>query len=54
MSKKKRGFYILVDTIGSQFFEQHKNAAVLVENWDIYATCYVTDNDIIMDKCKLP
>jgi hypothetical protein len=25
-----------------------------IDDWDIYATCYVTDKDIIMDKCKLP
>ena len=25
-----------------------------IEEWDIYATCYVTDTEIIMDKCKLP
>jgi hypothetical protein len=25
-----------------------------IDDWDVYATCYVTDKDIIMDKCKLP
>ena len=25
-----------------------------LDNWDIYATCYVTDDDVILDKYKLP
>jgi hypothetical protein len=25
-----------------------------IDEWDVYATCFVTDNDVIMDKCKLP
>ncbi len=25
-----------------------------LDDWDIYATCYVTDDDVIVDKCKLP
>ena len=25
-----------------------------IDEWDIYASYYVTDTDVIMDKCKLP
>lgn len=25
-----------------------------LDDWDIYATCYVTDDDVIVYKCKLP
>jgi hypothetical protein len=25
-----------------------------IDEWDIYASCYVTETDIIVDKCKLP
>lgn len=25
-----------------------------MDDWDVYASCYVTDTQIIMDKCKLP
>ncbi len=25
-----------------------------IDDWDIYASCYVTDTDVIMDKCRLP
>lgn len=25
-----------------------------IDDWDIYASCYVTDTGIIMDKCRLP
>ncbi len=25
-----------------------------IDDWDIYASCYVTDTEIIMDKCRLP
>lgn len=25
-----------------------------LEDWDIYASCYVTETQIIMDKCRLP
>lgn len=83
MSRKKRGFKRLVETIGEQFFKEHENSAVFsygetekglhcflgislhpenthitlsasLDDWDIYATCYVRENDIIMDKCRLP
>ncbi len=83
MSKEKRGFQALVNTIGLQFFLDHENSAVYsygeeekglfcflgislhpstvlrglsasMDDWDIYASCYVTDTQIIMDKCRLP
>lgn len=25
-----------------------------MDEWDIYASCYVTDTEVIMDKCRLP
>ena len=25
-----------------------------MDEWDVYASCYVTDAKVIMDKCKLP
>ncbi len=25
-----------------------------MDDWNIYASCYVTDEGIIMDKCRLP
>ena len=25
-----------------------------MDDWDIYASCYVTDTQVIMDKCRLP
>ena len=25
-----------------------------IDSWDVYATCYVKDDDVILDKCKLP
>lgn len=25
-----------------------------MDEWDIYASCYVTDAEVIMDKCRLP
>ncbi len=25
-----------------------------MEEWDIFASCFVTDTDIIIDKCRLP
>lgn len=25
-----------------------------LDDWDIYASCYVINNEVIMDKCKLP
>lgn len=25
-----------------------------IDEWDVYASCYVTDDGIIMDRCKLP
>lgn len=25
-----------------------------IDDWDIYASCYVINNEVIMDKCKLP
>jgi hypothetical protein len=28
--------------------------SVDIDEWDIYATCYVTDTEIIMGKCRLP
>lgn len=24
------------------------------EDWDIFASCYVTETQVIMDKCRLP
>ena len=37
----------------------HPNLAIdglsaSIEDWDIYASCYVTDTQVIMDKCRLP
>lgn len=83
MSKKRIGFNKLVETIGVQFFEEHKNYAVFsseetenglfcflgidlhpeksnitlscsIDDWDVYATCYVRENEVVLDKCKLP
>ena len=82
MTEKKLGFNALVEVIGAQFFDAHKDTAVFsteeterglfcflgidlhpsktitlscaIEEWDIYATCYVKDNSVMMDKCKLP
>jgi hypothetical protein len=83
MNKRKLGFEKLVNTIGKEFFDAHKESACFsygdteqglycflgidlhpenakltlsadIDDWDIYASCYVTDTDIIMDKCKLP
>lgn len=83
MSDKKIGFTALVETIGSVFFNEHKNSAVFsseetedglfcflgidlhpdkrqitlscdMDEWDIYATCYVKNKKAILDKCKLP
>ncbi len=25
-----------------------------IDDWDIYASCYVTETQVIMDKCRLP
>ncbi len=25
-----------------------------IDDWDVYATCYVTDDGVEMDKCKFP
>ena len=25
-----------------------------MDDWDIYASCYVTETQVLMDKCKLP
>lgn len=25
-----------------------------MEDWDIYASCYVTETQVIMDRCRLP
>ncbi|MCQ2549936.1 MAG: hypothetical protein MJ134_07835 [Lachnospiraceae bacterium] len=25
-----------------------------MDDWDIYASCYVTETQVIMDKCRLP
>ena len=25
-----------------------------MDDWDIYASCYVTDTQVVMDKCRLP
>ena len=25
-----------------------------IDEWDIYASCYVTDTNVLIDKCKLP
>ena len=25
-----------------------------IDDWDVYASCYVTDTGVIMDKCRLP
>ena len=81
MNKKRIGFNALVEKIGKDYFELHKDTAVFssqetnkglfcflgidlhpqrdklclsasMEEWDIYASCYVTDNEVIMDKCK--
>ena len=83
MTKKRKGFLLLVDTIGKAFFEEHKDHALFswgeeekglfcflgislspqseavtlsckADEWDVFASCYVTDNDIILDSCKLP
>lgn len=83
MTKKRLGFNRLVEVIGKDFFERHKDTAVFssgetdkglfcflgidlhpekarlclsasMDEWDVYASCYVTDDDVIMDKCKLP
>lgn len=81
--KKRIGFNKLIEVIGKDFFECHKDTAVFssgetdkglfcflgidlhpekallclsatMDEWDVYASCYVTDDDVIMDKCKLP
>ena len=85
MDKRKIGYNKLIDIIGKDFFEAHKDTAVFsygeeeeekglycfmgidlhpelrklclscdIDEWDIYASCYVTDTDVIMDKCRLP
>lgn len=25
-----------------------------IDDWDIYASCYVTETQVIIDKCRLP
>lgn len=83
MNKKRLGFNKLVEVIGKDFFELHKDTAVFssgetdkglfcflginlhpekarfclsasMDEWDVYASCYVTDTKVIIDKCKLP
>ena len=83
MNEKRTGFEALVNVIGKDFFEAHKDSAVFsteetkkglfcflgidlhpekrglclsasMDEWDIYASCYVIDNEVVMDKCKLP
>lgn len=83
MSKKRLGFQTLVETIGRDFFEDHKEDAVFswgeeekglycflgidldpqkrnitlsckAEDWDVYASCYVVDEEVILDECRLP
>ena len=83
MNKKRIGFTKLVEVIGKDFFECHKDTAVFsteetdkglfcflgidlhsekarlclsatMDEWDVYASCYVTVAKVIMDKCKLP
>lgn len=79
------GLKALIEKIGNEFFEEHKDSAVYsygeedaglfcflgislhpspvlkrlrlsasMDEWDIYASCYVTDTGVIMDKCRLP
>lgn len=78
------GLAKLIDIIGKDFFNIHKDTAVFssedtenglfcflgidlhastrnitlsngLDEWDVYATCYVKDNfDIVVDKYKLP
>ena len=83
MNKKRIGFNKLVEVIGKDFFECHKDTAAFsteetdkglfcflgidlhpekarlclsatMDEWDVYASCYVTDATVIIDKCKLP
>ena len=83
MDKKRIGFNKLVETIGKNFFELHKETALFsygeediglycflgidlhpelrklclscdIDEWDVYASCYVTDTNVLIDKCKLP
>ena len=83
MDKKKIGFDKLIEIIGKDFYEKHKDDAcfsygeeekglfcflgidlhpqnrkarlsVSIDEWDVYATCYVTNDEIIINECKLP
>lgn len=34
--------------------EREITPSALMDDWDVYASCYVTDTQVVMDRCKLP
>lgn len=51
--ESKDGLYCF---LGITLYEKNTpvTLSASLDDWDVYATCYVTDDDVILDKCKLP
>lgn len=51
--EEEQGLYCFLG-ISLHTNNQINGLSVSIDDWDIYASCYVTDTGVIMDKCKLP
>lgn len=51
--EEEQGLYCFLG-ISLHPISEIRGLSATLDDWDIYASCYVTDTGIIMDKCKLP